>query len=261
MKTGIFRSIIWVFTFVSLLAAQPGSWAAQQAKSADNNGTTEPRANRPTSKKVDLNTASKEDLQALPGVGPVTADAIIAARPFKSVQDLKNVRGIGETKFGQLRSQVTVSHAKGPHATTAAPKGASGSNAASERSSSSGASDANTKTRATTGGNSDNQPGVDNSGASPGSKNAGSPRAGRAGQIASMRRPNRESGPPRKPAVKHFVLIMALRAPEQPPALKRKSTSIQRVSRSLRVCWASAQLKLKPLSIIGPTKTSKKSWK
>src|SRR5262245_23412311 len=61
---------------------------------------------------VNLNTASAEQLDTLPGVGPATAAAIIAHRdqhgPFTSVDQLVDVRGIGEAKLEQLRAVVTV---------------------------------------------------------------------------------------------------------------------------------------------------------
>jgi competence protein ComEA len=61
---------------------------------------------------VNLNTATAEQLDTLPGVGPATAAAIIAHRdrhgPFTSVDQLVDVRGIGEAKLEQLRDLVAV---------------------------------------------------------------------------------------------------------------------------------------------------------
>lgn len=68
-------------------------------------------ADRPAAK-VNLNTASAADLDALPGIGPATAEAIIRHREekgrFRSVSDLLDVRGIGEAKLSKLRPLVTV---------------------------------------------------------------------------------------------------------------------------------------------------------
>lgn len=60
-------------------------------------------------KKVDVNTADVKTLEELVGVGPQIAQAIVAARPFKSVDDLDRVPGIGTERLEQLRMQVTVS--------------------------------------------------------------------------------------------------------------------------------------------------------
>jgi competence protein ComEA len=61
---------------------------------------------------VDLNTATETELDALPGVGPVTAAAIIAWRTtngkFTDVAQLGEVDGIGPVRLEKLRSQVTV---------------------------------------------------------------------------------------------------------------------------------------------------------
>ncbi|UZD60921.1 ComEA family DNA-binding protein [Brevibacterium sp. JSBI002] len=61
--------------------------------------------------KVDLNTADATTLETLPGVGPVTAEAIISHRsqqPFASVEDLLLVKGIGPKTFESLKDLVTV---------------------------------------------------------------------------------------------------------------------------------------------------------
>ena len=61
---------------------------------------------------VDLNTASADELEALPGVGPATAAAILDYRrrngPFKTIDELAEVRGIGDAKLAQLRDLVRV---------------------------------------------------------------------------------------------------------------------------------------------------------
>jgi competence protein ComEA len=68
----------------------------------------------PASGPVDLNTASETSLESLPGVGPATAKAIIAGRPFANVDDLAKVKGIGPAKLAAMRAQVTVSSARTP---------------------------------------------------------------------------------------------------------------------------------------------------
>ena len=62
--------------------------------------------------KLDLNRADQEELESLPGVGPYLAAQILDYReqlgPFQRVEDLMNVRGIGEKKFELLKDLVTV---------------------------------------------------------------------------------------------------------------------------------------------------------
>jgi competence protein ComEA len=78
---------------------------------------------------VNLNTATKEELDALPGIGPVKAQAIIDYRnangPFRTPEDVMKVRGIKEGEFGKIRDQISVSGsttpAQRPAARTAAP--------------------------------------------------------------------------------------------------------------------------------------------
>jgi competence protein ComEA len=61
---------------------------------------------------VNLNTASKDELVALPGIGPSKAQAIIDYRtqngPFKAVDEVRKVRGIGEKLFQQIKPELSV---------------------------------------------------------------------------------------------------------------------------------------------------------
>ena len=56
---------------------------------------------------MNLNTASQAELEALPGIGPALAKAIIAGRPYRSVDDLQRVRGIGGKTLEGIRTLVT----------------------------------------------------------------------------------------------------------------------------------------------------------
>jgi len=64
-------------------------------------------------KKININTAYAADLMLLPGIGEVMAEKIIEYREkiegFKKIEDIMNVKGIGEKKFGKLKPYITVS--------------------------------------------------------------------------------------------------------------------------------------------------------
>ncbi|HWG97610.1 MAG TPA: helix-hairpin-helix domain-containing protein [Nitrospira sp.] len=66
--------------------------------------------------RLDLNRASAGELESLPGIGAVLAQRVIAFREsaggFRTVEDLREVKGIGAKTFDRLKSLVTVSMAK-----------------------------------------------------------------------------------------------------------------------------------------------------
>jgi competence protein ComEA len=86
--------------YVPAVGEVPPTAAAADATGADGGGL------------VDLNIADLDALDALPGIGPATATAIIEHRerngPFASVEGLLEVNGIGEAKLAQLRDLVRV---------------------------------------------------------------------------------------------------------------------------------------------------------
>ncbi len=83
---------------------------------------------------IDINTADEKTLESLPGVGKSTAKAIVAGRPYKSVDDLKRVKGMSDAKIQMLKDKVTVGGATATTAPAAASqKAATTQKAATEK--------------------------------------------------------------------------------------------------------------------------------
>lgn len=85
-----------------------GVWdEAQFPRQTGTPATDAPATNAPPAKTlVDLNQASYEDLQKLPGIGPKLAERIMAHRPYQNVDDLDKVPGIGPVLLQRLRPLV-----------------------------------------------------------------------------------------------------------------------------------------------------------
>ncbi len=99
------RMVLSVCALVGSLAAQPLAAQTTQAR-ADSRSAAKPAV------MVNLNTATSAELETLPGVGAKMAARIIEYRqkkgPFKKIEELMNVQGIGEKNFLKLKPQLTI---------------------------------------------------------------------------------------------------------------------------------------------------------
>lgn len=61
---------------------------------------------------IDINSASQKELENLPAIGPVTAERIIEGRPYRSVNDLTRVKGIGKKTLDKIKHLIVAGEAK-----------------------------------------------------------------------------------------------------------------------------------------------------
>jgi competence protein ComEA len=104
------RTILTVAAIATILTmAEPSARAASDAQPPQSSAPAATPA-------INLNTATQADLEKLPGVGPATAKQILDYRQknngFKKVEELMNIKGIGEKSFLKLKPLVTVAAAK-----------------------------------------------------------------------------------------------------------------------------------------------------
>ena len=89
---------------LALLVALGASVGAQTAAGAEKKGSV--------ATQVDLNTASREQLMQIKGIGPALADRIVEFRkehgPFRRVEDILKVRGVGEKSLAKLKPHLKV---------------------------------------------------------------------------------------------------------------------------------------------------------
>ena len=86
----------------------------EQAQDGEQTNTSSSKTGSSTKKeaKININTASAEELQELSGVGPALSERIVDYREskgrFSSIEDIQNVSGIGETRFENLKDKICV---------------------------------------------------------------------------------------------------------------------------------------------------------
>jgi len=83
-----------------------GATETKPAATTEKAKSTKSSSAHKSAPKVDLNSASREDLMKLPGVGDATAEKIIAARPFKSKDELVSKSIVTKTEYQKISAKV-----------------------------------------------------------------------------------------------------------------------------------------------------------
>ena len=97
-------------------AAENSSHAIQDSEDESENSTVKEQVKELVSEKksgkININTATSEELQSLKGIGPSTASSIIAYREeyggFSSIEEIMNVKRIGEKTFAKIKDRISV---------------------------------------------------------------------------------------------------------------------------------------------------------
>jgi competence protein ComEA len=106
MKT---TAIVFLATLFCVCSVRAAETRAQKTESPK---PTAAAPVTPSAQIINLNTATAEQIATLPGIGPKTANLIVEYRKkngnFKKIEEIMNVRGIGEKSFLKLKSLITV---------------------------------------------------------------------------------------------------------------------------------------------------------
>ena len=89
-------------------ASAPAPESAPPPKAAATAKENAPAGKLIPGQKVDINTAGKEELDKLPEIGPVRAQAIIDGRPYHKIEDVMKVKGIKQHTFDRIKAYITV---------------------------------------------------------------------------------------------------------------------------------------------------------
>jgi len=103
------------FTLLVLVLLLPFALAqtgAKQSPAAGQQSSSSTKSSATASSKIDINSATKNELQTLPGVGDATAQKIIDHRPYKAKNELLNKKIVPKTTYDKIKEQIVARQKK-----------------------------------------------------------------------------------------------------------------------------------------------------
>lgn len=97
-------------------AGDQAKGAARSTAQATKKGAT--KAADAVTGKIDVNSASEQDLMTLPGIGEKTADKIVAGRPYKTKRDLLNKKVVSASEYAKIKDNIVAHQSSAEPAST-----------------------------------------------------------------------------------------------------------------------------------------------
>src|SRR5436190_20078663 len=103
------KRLIVVLVCISTLLLCVGLPAAQESSTATQTTTTKKvtkHSAKAISGKIDINSATKDELETLPGIGPATSQKILEGRPYKAKSDLTKRKIVSQSEYQKIKDNV-----------------------------------------------------------------------------------------------------------------------------------------------------------
>jgi DNA uptake protein ComE-like DNA-binding protein len=106
----IFTKLLFLAIFAGTLVLSTAAMAGAQS-SSDSMSAKASKAVAALGEKLDINSASKDQLDALPGIGGTYAEKIIAGRPYRTKRDLVSKKIVPQSLYEKIKDQIIAHHA------------------------------------------------------------------------------------------------------------------------------------------------------
>jgi len=115
MRKNLLTQILLSFLALAILVSTSSAQSTESTKGtqpAATPKTTKPKASAKKAGLVDINSASKDDLDALPGVGDAVAQKIIDGRPYRTKRELLTRKIVSKSEYEKIREQIVARQKK-----------------------------------------------------------------------------------------------------------------------------------------------------